>query len=282
MVELDGWRQGPEKEDRAASRQKDTSCVTAPRQKHQLECFCDCHSVSASMCKHILRYQGCYATSHFSTGWFLLPWELKWTTHSTCSASFPSSFSARQEPGSSAHPCPSFLFRSLFLPVLQENKWPCVPLRALQLSTETPLPCSRCRDPDILPGVRTGPGGGPLPRDLAAQDSGFPYLISQPTLPSDLFQKQKLGSPLTFSFISRAGVAVLIIVWFPCEDSMHIWNGRVFSPWSFIAPNGGFLQIYPQPLQSPSGFTDLSSTVYIWRYCKCTSFLSYIQHVRVC
>ena len=56
MVELDGWRQGPEKEDRAASGQKDTSCVTAPRQKHQFECFCDCHSVSASMCKHILRY----------------------------------------------------------------------------------------------------------------------------------------------------------------------------------------------------------------------------------
>lgn len=49
MVEMDGWRQGPEKEDRAASRQKDTSCVTAPRQSLRF-------SVSASMCKHISRY----------------------------------------------------------------------------------------------------------------------------------------------------------------------------------------------------------------------------------
>ena len=64
-------------------------------------------------------------------------------------------------------------------------------------------------------------------------DSGFPYMIFQPTLPSDLLQKHKLWSPLTFSFISRAGIAVLIMVWFPCEDSMHIWNGRAISPWSY-------------------------------------------------
>ena len=25
--------------------------------------------------------------------------------------------------------------------------------------------------------------------------------------------------------MSRAGIAVLIIVWLPCEDSMHVWNG---------------------------------------------------------
>ena len=83
-------------------------------------------------------------TSHFSTGWFLLPLRIKvdnaFHVQRVFSIFLLCVLGARLLRAS----LPVFFFPSPFLPALRENKWPCVPLRALQLSTETPLPSSRC------------------------------------------------------------------------------------------------------------------------------------------
>lgn len=110
MVELDGLEAGAEERRQSSIRTERYIEHHSPRQKRQLGCCCHCHSVSAGMCRHVLRCEGRYAAAHFITGWFLLPWELKWTTHPACSAASPSSFPARWEPAASARPCPSHFF----------------------------------------------------------------------------------------------------------------------------------------------------------------------------
>lgn len=120
------WRQGQEKEDRAASRQKGLSCVTSPRLKHQLQCFCDCQFRVLVLSSHVpaqIVILGVLGPPHISVlDGSSCPWELQWTAHPTCSASFPSSFSARWEPI-------SYFFH--------------YPLCAFQPSSETPLRSSQ-------------------------------------------------------------------------------------------------------------------------------------------
>lgn len=55
----------------------------------------------------------------------------------------------------------SFFFPSPFPPVLQGNKWLCVPLRALQPSTETPLRPPGVERPRQPPGSEDGARRGP-------------------------------------------------------------------------------------------------------------------------
>ena len=58
---------------------------------------------------------------------------------------------------------------------------------------------------------------------------------------------------------------------------MHIWNGRAFSLQSFMHSRVAFCRFIYNMYEAPSDFMD-SSTTYIWRYCRCTLFLPYIQH----